>query len=182
MTFKSRIFILPGLGNSGEQHWQTLWEKKFPQFMRIHQRNWDHPVCDDWINQIQNTIAPHDRKEVILVAHSLACCAVAYWSRQFSQKIKGALLVAPSDTEADTYPPGTSGFTPVPLQKLPFRSIVVASSNDYYVSLRKAVEFANAWGSEFINIGDTGHINAASSLGEWAGGLEFLKRLDQMSS
>jgi predicted alpha/beta hydrolase family esterase len=179
MNFKSKVFTVPGLGNSGEQHWQTLWEKKFPEFIRIHQRSWDQPVCDDWINQIQNTIAPYNPEEVILVGHSLACCTIAYWSMRFNQKIKGALLVAPSDTQADTYPPGTTGFTPMPLQKLPFPSIVVASSNDYYVSLPKAEALASVWGSEFINIGDAGHINAASSLGEWAAGLEFLKRLDQ---
>jgi predicted alpha/beta hydrolase family esterase len=179
MNFKSRIFILPGLGNSGEQHWQTLWEKRFPSFTRINQHNWDTPECNDWIHQIQKTLAPFNAEEVILVGHSLACCTVAFWSLQYKQKIKGALLVAPSDTEADTYPPGTSGFKPMPLHKLPFKSIVVASSDDYYVSIEKAKTFAESWGSKFIDIGNAGHINASSSLGEWQYGLDLLKKLDQ---
>jgi predicted alpha/beta hydrolase family esterase len=179
MFFQSRIFILPGLGNSGEQHWQTLWEKRFPSFTRINQRNWDTPVCNDWIDQIQKTIAPFKSEEVILVAHSLACCTVAFWSLKFKQKIKGALLVAPSDTEADTYPPGTTGFKPMPLHKLTFKSIVVASSDDYYVRLEKARTLAKGWGSEFVDVGDAGHINASSSLGEWTYGLELLQKLDQ---
>jgi len=87
-------------------------------------------------------------------------------------------LVAPSDTEADTYPEGTSGFTPVPLIKLPFKSITVASSNDYYVTAERAKLFANSWGSELVEIGDTGHINLASGFGEWPQGLELLKQLD----
>ena len=115
---------------------------------------------------------------MILVAHSLACTTVAYWAQKFNVKIKGALLVGPSDTEADTYPPGTTGFKPVPLIKLPFRSIVVASTNDYYVTLARAAQFAESWGSELVNIGEAGHINVASGYGDWNAGLEFLKKLD----
>jgi len=37
---------------------------------------------------------------------------------------------------------------------------------------------AASWGSELINIGDAGHINALSGFGEWDAGLEILKRLD----
>lgn len=87
--------------------------------------------------------------------------------------------MAPSDTEADTYPPGTTGFKPVPLIKLPFQSIVVASTNDYYVTTARAKLFADNWGSQFVNIADAGHINVASGFGVWPAGLELLKQLDK---
>jgi len=172
------VFILPGLGNSGEAHWQTRWEKQF-NFIRIEQRDWETPHCTDWIDAIDKAIAQHDPANIILVGHSLACAAIAFWSDQYKRKIKGALLVAPSDTEADTYPPGTSGFTPVPLQPLSFPSIVVASANYYYVRLERAQQFAKAWGSKLVNIGDAGHINVAAGFGAWEQGLEFLKELDR---
>ncbi|AYB35239.1 RBBP9/YdeN family alpha/beta hydrolase [Chryseolinea soli] len=172
------VFILPGLGNSGEAHWQTRWEKQF-NFIRIEQRDWETPHRTDWIDAIDKAIAQHDPANIILVGHSLACAAIAFWSDQYKRKIKGALLVAPSDTEADTYPPGTSGFTPVPLQPLSFPSIVVASANDYYVRLERAQQFAKAWGSKLVNIGDAGHINVAAGFGAWEQGLEFLKELDR---
>ena len=114
MQFQSTILILPGLGNSGPQHWQSLWEKEH-HFSRVEQQDWDNPVCADWIETINTEIKKHNPEEVILVAHSLACTTVAYWAQKFNIKIKGALLVAPSDTEAASYPPGTIGFTPVPL-------------------------------------------------------------------
>jgi predicted alpha/beta hydrolase family esterase len=137
-----------------------------------------HPICNDWIETINSEIKKHDPSKIILVTHSLACTTVAYWAQKFNIGIKGALLVGPSDTEADTYPPGTSGFTPVPLIKLPFPSIVVSSSNDYYVTVDRSRQFANNWGSEWITIGDAGHINVASGFGEWDKGLELLKKLD----
>jgi predicted alpha/beta hydrolase family esterase len=178
MTFQSTILIIPGLGNSGPQHWQSLWENEF-NFTRIEQKEWDTPVCTDWIENINNEVSKHDPANVILVGHSLACTTIAYWAQKFNIKIKGALLVGPSDTEADTYPTGTTGFKPVPLIKLPFKSIVVASTNDYYVTFERAKLFADSWGSELINIGDAGHINVASGFGEWNKGLEILKRMDE---
>jgi predicted alpha/beta hydrolase family esterase len=178
MKFNSRIFILPGLGNSGPGHWQTLWENRFPDFIRIQQREWDTPRCEDWIETIHNTIAPFDPNEVILAGHSLACSAIGYWSKRYNLKIRGALLVAPSDTEAKTYPSGTTGFRPMPMNKLPFKSIVVASDDDFYVHPDRAKLFSQAWGSELLVINHAGHINASSGLGEWQSGLDLLKKLD----
>src|ERR1700733_5213508 len=99
--------ILPGLNNSGTEQWQTHWEKDYG-FVRIQQKDWDTPVCKDWINTIDAVIAKYPQKEIILIGHSLACCAVVKWAKQYNRIIKGALLVAPSDTEAPSYPPGTS--------------------------------------------------------------------------
>ena len=177
MQFQSTILILPGLGNSGLQHWQSIWEKEY-HFTRVEQKDWDIPVCEDWVENIHIEIKKHNPAEVILVAHSLACTTIAYWVQKFNIKIKGALLVAPSDTEAATYPPGTIGFNPVPLIQLPFKTITVVSTNDYYVTLDRAEAFAAAWGSEVVNIGDAGHINAAAGFGEWEQGLQLLKSLD----
>ena len=178
MTFQSNILILPGLGSSGPQHWQSVWERGHG-FLRVEQQDWETPRSTDWTTKLNEAIKQFDPKNVILVAHSLACTTVAYWAQQYPAKIKGALLVAPSDTEADTYPPGTSGFAPVPLARLPFPSIVVASSNDYYVTLQRAQLFADSWGSRFANIGNAGHINVAAGFGNWDQGLELLKMLDQ---
>ncbi|QMW04447.1 RBBP9/YdeN family alpha/beta hydrolase [Spirosoma foliorum] len=178
MDFTSRVLIVPGLGNSGEQHWQSLWERQFPNFERVGQTEWDAPVCEDWISKLDQVVMVGDPSTVLLVGHSLACSTIAYWANTFQRPIKGALLVAPSDTEADSYPSGTIGFSPVPLSKLPFPSIVVASTDDFYVSLGRATLFARAWGSELVNIGSAGHVNVASGYGDWPEGLALLKKLD----
>lgn len=179
MHFKSTILIHPGLGSSGPEHWQSLWEKKY-NFTRIEQEEWDKPRKDDWITRIDQYLQNYTPQDVILVGHSLACSTIVYWAQKYQAIIKGALLVGPSDTEAETYPPGTTGFKPMPLIKLPFPSIVVASTNDYYVTFDRAKQFADAWGSELVNIGDAGHINVASGFGKWDEGLEILKRLDNL--
>lgn len=170
------VFNLPGLYNSGPQHWQTYWENEYG-FNRIEQNNWDEAVCDDWINTVENAIKPFPEEQIILIGHSLACCTIVKWAEKFKHSIKGALLVAPSDTEAPNYPEGTTGFKPMPSYKLHFPSIVITSSNDEYVSLDRAKYFANNWGSELVILGNLGHINSASKLGKWSEGYQCLKKL-----
>lgn len=171
------FFVLPGLNNSGPAHWQTRWELRYG-FTRIHQRDWDAPDKDDWTHTIDQVIAPFPADKVILIAHSLACCTIVHWYQRYRRNIKGALLVAPSDVDAPSYPAGTYGFMPMPLSRLPFPSIVVASSDDYYVSAGRATLFAEKWGSEFVQIGNRGHINSDSGLGDWDEGYEILQRLN----
>jgi len=180
LHFKSKILLLPGLGNSGVQHWQSYWEKQFPEFVRVQQRDWENPVCDEWISVIDEKVNEYNHNEVILVAHSLACSTVVHWAKKYKRIIKGALLVGPSDTEASTYPPGTTGFVPVPLIKLPFKTIVIASSDDCYVTIERARFFAQCWGSDLVNIGSAGHINVAAGFGPWPDGLIYLKQLDML--
>ncbi len=177
-TFQSTVLILPGLGSSDAQHWQSLWERKYPEFIRVNQQEWDAPQCQDWIDTVDRKINEHNPENEILVGHSLGCATAIIWAQKFRTKIKGALLVAPSDTEAETYTFPAKGFAPIPLEKLPFPSIVVASTNDYYVKLERARQFATTWGSELVEIKDAGHINVATGYGNWEEGLRLLKKLD----
>ena len=158
----TQYFIIPGLGNSGEQHWQTFFEKSGNNFQRIQQQEWDAPVCSDWVDSIASAMAGYDPGNIVLIGHSLGCSTIAHWADKYPTKIKGALLVAPSDLEAPAYDFPAKGFAPIPGKPLPFPSIVVASENDPWVSLDRARFFAGNWGSEFINIGPAGHINTAS--------------------
>lgn len=174
----ANYFIIPGLGNSGPEHWQTFFEKSEKNFHRIVQRDWESPTCAEWIQTIDNVVSKYDLSEVILIGHSLGCATIAHWAVQFGKIIKGALLVAPSDLEAPQYTFPATGFSPIPKQRINFRTIVVASSDDMWVSLERAKYFAECWGSEFVDIGKAGHINVGSGYGEWANGLEILKRLD----
>jgi predicted alpha/beta hydrolase family esterase len=173
---KTNVLILPGLYNSGPDHWQTRWEAMHPEFGRVEQTDWETPRCDDWVASLDAAVDEHGA-DVVLVGHSLACTLVAHWATRTAKRVRGALLVAPSDVEGDNYPPGTQGFRPVPLVRLAFRTIVVASADDIYVSLDRARGFAEAWGSKFVNIGAAGHINTASGLGDWPQGFELLQSL-----
>ena len=169
-------FILPGLNNSGPEHWQTHWENEHG-FTRIQQSDWDNPVAGQWLQTIEKKLSDYPANKIVLIGHSLACCTIVKWAEQYKHIIKAALLVAPSDTEAPSYPPGTSGFTPMPLFKLPFASTVVASSNDEYVTMDRAACFAAAWGSNLVNAGALQHINASSGIGNWPQGYAILQQL-----
>jgi len=168
--------IIPGIGNSDQDHWQTLWESMNSEFVRVQQRNWNNPVCDEWVNVLEQAVEKIGEHPV-LVAHSLGCLCVAHWAACTSLKIKGALLVAPPNPEEADFPSEATGFSPVPLRSFGFPSIVVASSNDPYGSLGFARSCAVGWGSRFVNIGPAGHINSASGLGEWAEGWALYQEL-----
>lgn len=170
------ILLHPGLYNSGPEHWQTHWERELG-FTRILQNDWETPVLQHWLQGIDTALAGRDLSQVILAGHSLACCTIAHWAHERGLLIKGALLVAPSDVEAPSYPPGTTGFTPMPLHQIHFPTIVVTSSDDEYVTIERATSFSRAWGSSLVNVGPKGHINSASGLGNWPEGLELLKQL-----
>ena len=173
----TNYLIVPGLGNSDPDHWQTYFENSAPNFTRIQQSDWDTPACEDWIKSIDDMVTSFEASSIVLIGHSLGCSAIAHWAVKYKREIKGAMLVAPSDLEAANYTFPIKGFSPIPLEKLGFNSIVVASSNDIWVSLDRAKYFASSWGSEFINIGEAGHINVASGHTNWEEGLMILKML-----
>lgn len=174
--------ILPGLSSSGPDHWQSHWERADSTCVRVQQLEWDAPRCADWVLALERAVRGCDG-DVVLVGHSSSCAMVAHWAHATTAgmlaRVRGALLVAPSDPEGAHYPAAPSGFAPVPLETLPFRSIVVASNDDMYVSLERARAYATAWNSEFVDVGAAGHINAASGHGPWPDGVALLNQLRQ---
>ena len=172
------MLIIPGLGGSGPQHWQTRWESLYPQTLRVAQRDWDHPDRDDWRTALESAIAAAP-EPVVLVAHSLGCALVAHLaSRPSALRIAAALLVAPAYVDSpERTPPETRSFAPMPTAPLPFPSTVVASGDDPYVTLARARVFAAAWGATFVDAGRKGHLNAGSGLGDWPEGRRQLEAL-----
>jgi len=171
------VLTVPGRYDSGPKHWQNCWERDDPKHVRhVRQREWEKPNAKDWIAELDRAVVAAG-PDVVLVGHSLGCCTIALWARKHKRAVRGALLVAPSDTGRKSYPKGARGFKPMPLRPLPFPSIVVASSNDPYVSQARAKRFAKAWGSRYVCIGDAGHINSESGYGAWPGGMQLLRSL-----
>jgi uncharacterized protein len=172
----SPVLTFPGIGNSGPQHWQSLWEQSNSELVRISQRDWNNPVCEEWASVLEGTIQ-HLGSSVVVVAHSLACLAVAHWAAKSHSPIKAALLVAVPNPDGPSFPAEAVGFSPLPMQQFSFPSVVVASTNDPYSSHAHAQACASAWGSRLVTIGAAGHINASSGLGQWLDGYELLQQL-----
>lgn len=171
------VLILPGLHDSSDDHWQHEWQRSFG-FEKVDFGEWERPTLLGWVDRLEERVRTAPGR-VILVAHSLGCLAAVWWAKQSrcTDAVVGALLVAPPDVDCCNCPAPLRDFRPVPTQRLPFRSIVVGSRNDPYSGFDVTKGLAQRWGSEFVDCGDSGHLNAKSGLGRWSEGVQLLLTL-----
>lgn len=169
-SFDFRVLIVPGLNNSGDHHWQTRWQLLHPSFERVEQLRWDVPDLDAWSERLDLELR-RSLRPTLIVAHSFGCLATAHRAGISVPNVAGALLVAPADPDK---------FGVAHLLRnvaLPFPSIVIGSTDDPWMESSRAADWARQWGSQYVNAGATGHINADSRLGDWPYGLQQLQRL-----
>lgn len=170
----STTLIIPGLNSSGPTHWQTWLESRLSGSVRINQRNWNDPHLPDWAAQVRREIA-HAKGKVFIVAHSFGVLAGVQAASDHAERIAGALLVAPADPESFR----VAEFLPV--KPLGFPTIVVASTNDPWMTFEAAAKWAHFWNADFVDLGAAGHINADSGFGPWPESLALLERLRRAS-
>ena len=172
------IVIVPGWRDSGPGHWQSLWAERMQSAVRVVQDDWVSPRRESWISALEQLILAQ-AEPVVIAAHSLGCIATTHLGPEAAARIAGALLVAPADPERRA---ALNDFAPVPYARLPYRSIVVASTDDPYCPVRLAGAYARAWGSEFVRVPNAGHINVDSGHGDWPLGLALLESLTDTPS
>jgi predicted alpha/beta hydrolase family esterase len=174
------VLTVPGLDNSGPGHWQTIWEQQRHDTHRVDLGMWSRPHRNSWVTRLGQAIRTA-QTPIVLCGHSLGCLAIAWWTilegQAFGHPIAGALFVAPPDCDHLDAADRLAGFGPTPRKSLPFPSLLVASRNDPYASYEWSESLARDWGSEFVDAGALGHINAASSIGDWPDGQALLERL-----
>jgi predicted alpha/beta hydrolase family esterase len=173
---KRNILVVSGLWDSGPEHWQTHWMKDQDGWSKVAHRDFAAPQRDEWVAELDAAIAACEGPPILL-AHSLGCMLVAQWAQSGSVlQVAGAMLVAPSDVEAPSYPVDANGFAPIPMTALPFPSLVVASTDDPFAELARSKAWASAWGSGIVEIADAEHINGDSGFGPWPEGLALLEQ------
>lgn len=176
------ILIIPGWSGSGPDHWQSRWVARLRTARLVEQEDWYKPSRHLWADRIVAEVRKADRP-VVLVAHSAGVSAVAHAAEHLKHgEVAGAFLVAPASERAKRAIPGMGAdFIPLDREKLPFPSVLIASATDPYCTQDEARELAEAWGSEFVDAGDSGHLNSESGHGPWPDGLlqfaGFLRRL-----
>ncbi|MBO9715424.1 MAG: alpha/beta hydrolase [Pseudoxanthomonas sp.] len=168
--------MVPGIGDSGPGHWQSRWQNADPECVRVRMRDWDYPVCEEWVAAVEDAVRRLG-PSTVLVAHSLGCLAVANWAARSPARVRGALLVAVPDPGGPEFPTQANGFAVLPSRSLPFPATMVASSDDPYSSLDFARGWASRWGCRLVEAGAAGHLNAASNLGDWPAGQALLREL-----
>lgn len=175
-----RYLIVPGWQGSADEHWQSHWQRSLPNSARVEQVDWLNPKREDWVAELQRSIAS-DPRPTILIAHSLGCITVAHWAVQAPveslRRVRAALLVAPADVERASCPPALQNFAPIPQHSLPFPSQLVGSDNDTAASAARAIEMARDWGSDVAILSGAGHINVKSGHQRWEQGFAYLYRL-----
>ncbi len=158
--FGPRLVVVPGLRGSGHGHWQSWLEKKFDGAVRVEQDDWHAPDLDRWADRVIETVAALGPGPHVLAAHSFGCLATAHaLLREPRLAIASALLVAPAEPAkfgiAHRLPPGRLGLD----------STVVASDTDPWMTAASARAWALRWGSDWINLGDAGHVNVEAGFG-----------------
>ena len=75
-----KLLIVPGLGGSGPDHWQSHWARSYPGARRVEQPDWNRPVRSLWLEQL--AAAVERMPGAMLVGHSLGCVLVADLARR----------------------------------------------------------------------------------------------------
>jgi predicted alpha/beta hydrolase family esterase len=184
------VLIVPGLRDEVATHWQTLLEARLHAAGRpvasVPPLGREDLSCAAKVAAIERTAAAVEGP-IVIVVHSGGCVMVAHWARQTKRAVQGALLAAPPDFDTampEGYPTldalRAAGWLPVPRKRLPFPSIVAGSRNDPLATYERAAGLARDWGSEFVDLGEVGHLNPASGYGEWPQAEEFIARLSAL--
>lgn len=171
------VLLLPDWRDAGCGLWLSRWEAR-PGYRRVQQHDWAHPRRGDWCARLQDVLLDQPQP-VALAAHGLGCILVAWWAAhtRHADRVRGALLVAPTDVERPDLREHLPGWAPIARQRLPFPSTVVASTDDAWGSASQAAALAAAWGSALTLAGARGHLDADSGLGDWPEGLALLQSL-----
>jgi len=140
--------------------------------VRVVQDDWRTPDLERWSDRVADTLDALGPGPHVVVAHSFGCLAtVRATLRRNAPDIAQVLLVAPAE-------PGRFGAGPLlPQARLVVPSCVVASDNDPWMTATQAHGWALRWGSDWVNLGNAGHINVDSGYGPfplaraWAAGV-----------
>lgn len=181
------IVIVPGLRDHVPEHWQTLLEAKLARtrtVVSVAPLREDGLNCAARVEAIQRTVQAIEGP-IIFVAHSGGVIMLVHWAQKYRHAVQGALLAAPPDFETPLpagYPAldtlRANGWLPVPTGRLPFPSLIAASTNDPLASYASVESMAQQWGGTLVNVGAVGHLNPASGFGEWLRAEQLLQQID----
>jgi predicted alpha/beta hydrolase family esterase len=161
-----RTLLIPGLDGSPAPHWQHWWATHDPTAKIVEQDSWCDPTPEAWLTEIAAATLIHPG--AVLVGHSLGAIGIIRLLASWPQiRIAGALLVAPAEPQRSKR---TAAFGPVPEVDLGVPALVAASRNDPWMDQDRARDLSVAWGADFIDMGEAGHITAASGHGPWPEG------------
>ena len=173
--------IVPGVGGSEHDHWQSWLQRQLKSCSRVQQQDWNKPVLHEWIEQFVKTVQAI-QEPIQIVAHSFGCLttvAALAQHPELNQNIKNLVLVAPANPARF----GDAGFARESQNdyqqyfhqlKLQVPTQMIISENDPWLNFQDALQLAKAWKIKPKNLGQVGHINVASGFGPFPEIYDFL--------
>ena len=173
--------IVPGVGGSEHDHWQSWLQRQLKSCSRVQQQDWNKPVLHTWVEQFVKTVQAI-QEPIQIVAHSFGCLttvAALAQHPELNQKIKNLVLVAPANPARF----GVAGFARDSQNdyqqyfhqlKLQVPTQMIISENDPWLNFQDALQLAKAWKIRPKNLGQVGHINVASGFGPFPEIYDFL--------
>ncbi|RKG34831.1 alpha/beta hydrolase [Acinetobacter guerrae] len=164
--------IIPGVGGSEPQHWQSWLQRELVHCSRVQQKDWNHPILNEWVEQLLATVQFIEHP-IQIVAHSFGCLtSVAALAEhpELRKKVKHLTLVAPANPARF----GEAGFARNSVYdyadyfhqlKIVVPTQLIMSENDPWLHFDDAMRLAQAWQIKPVNLGQVGHINVASGFG-----------------
>ena len=73
------VLLIPGFARGGASDWMQPWDHRRRDTRRLDLGMWDTPHRNTWVNRLNLAIHRAERP-VVLVAHDIACLAVAWWA------------------------------------------------------------------------------------------------------
>jgi len=173
----TRCLLVPGRGIPLPQHWMRQWADTGPAFRWAPEPPGPPYVADDAVAALHAAVTDDD-EPAVLVAHSAGCLTVALWAARHTGPVSGALLVTPPylDDHRVEEPKGVV-VGAVPRSPLPFRTILVATTNDPYTTYEQFQDYARDWGAELHDAGAAGHFDSATGYGPWPDGERLVRSL-----
>lgn len=168
----THTLIVPGVGGSDADHWQSWLQRRLYSCSRVQQPDWNLPILSDWIDNFILALKPIEAN-VQVVAHSFGCLTSVAALAQYPElqsKIKKLLLVAPANPARfgdagfarDSHNDYADYFHQLKIN-VPVEMII--SENDPWLNFADAKALAKAWQITPRNLGQVGHINVASGFG-----------------
>ena len=173
--------IVPGVGGSEHDHWQSWLQRQLKSCSRVQQQDWNKPILHAWVEQFVKTVQAI-QEPIQIVAHSFGCLttvAALAQHPELNQNIKNLVLVAPANPARF----GDDGFARESQNdyqqyfqqlKLQVPTQMIISENDPWLNFQDALKLAKAWKIRPKNLGQVGHINVTSGFGPFPEIYDFL--------
>jgi len=173
------VLLLPPWRDAGPAHWQSRWATLHGA-VRVEQDDWLWPRRGDWMARLEEVLLALPAPAV-LVADGLACQLVAAWAAHSANtaRVRAALLVAPTDTEAVDLPPQIALWRPIARRRLPFAALAVTGAGDPPRSAERAAALFADWGCAWHCTSPAGGDLPA---GDWPAGRALLRALIEASA